>query len=256
MTIKNDLAILLDEHFEDYTISQISGGATNAELYKIETDLKNYVLKKQQSSLEKEYLNYMWLNKKVPVPEIEFYRQFNEFELLCMTELQGETLEYYVGEVDDREIIRRHAKSLKLLHSLEIDNNALVQSLDSRLFMAEFNFKNGLIDFSQIQLENQGYEFSELYGKLLIIRPDTYDLVFTHGDYCFDNVIFKNDKLSGFVDLGNGGVADKYQDIALAVRSIKNDLNVNLVDLFYEEYGLIDVDKQKLEFYILLDEFF
>ncbi len=63
-------------------------------------------------------------------------------------------------------------------------------------------------------------------------------------------------KISNDLSIGNGGVADKYQDIALAVRSIKDNFNDKLVTLFFDEYGLMKVNKDKLEFYTLLDEFF
>lgn len=71
-----------------------------------------------------------------------------------------------------------------------------------------------------------------------------------------DNLIYNEGKLSGFVDLGNGGVADKYQDLALAVRSILDNFTLDHVELFYRVYGLRNIDKSKLEFYTLLDEFF
>ena len=40
------------------------------------------------------------------------------------------------------------------------------------------------------------------------------ELALSHGDYCLPNVFFKDGKVSGFIDLGASGVADKYLDIA------------------------------------------
>ncbi len=257
MKISNNLKTLLDRYFENYSVSKISGGATDADLYKIKTSKDEaYILKKQLSSLENDYLNYKWLEGKVPVPEIVFYEKLEECELLCMSELQGKTLEDYFDKQGERENVIKYANSLKRLHSLKIDNCALAQSLDARLSKAKYNLENGLINIAELQPENQNYNLDELFAKLLSIKPSSHELVFTHGDYCFDNIIYDNDNLSGFIDLGNGGVADKYQDIALAIRSIKDDFNSELVNLFYEEYGLIEVNKDKLEFYTLLDEFF
>ena len=56
--------------------------------------------------------------------------------------------------------------------------------------------------------------------------------------------------------MGRGGVADKYQDIALAVRNIQDNFNPKMVDIFYKAYGLDKPNKNKIAFYTLLDEFF
>lgn len=257
MIISSDLKMLLDRYFEDYFVSKISGGSTDADLYKIKTsENETYILKKQFSSLEHDYLNYRWLEGKLPVPKIAFYEHVEKCELLCLSELQGETLEDQLDKKGANEIITQYANPLKWLHSLKIDNRAVIQNLDTKISRAKYNLENGLVDISELQSENQPFEPNELFAKLLTLKPSSHELVFTHGDYCFDNVIYNNDNLSGFIDLGNGGVADKYQDIALAVRSIKDNFDSELVNLFYKEYGLYEVNKEKVEFYTLLDEFF
>lgn len=262
MDISKDVKNQLDKYFGNYTTTQISGGKTNAELFRVTTDeSKSFILKKQIYSnhnvnLKYDYQNYLWLDGKIPVPKIIFYEQLSDFELLCMTELQGKTLEYYFDKIETEEIIKQYAISLKKLHSLKIDNTALVQHLDLKISKARFNLDSGLIDFTDLQPENQTYSPEELFVKLLSIKPSDYELVFTHGDYCFDNLIFDNHNLSGFIDIGNGGIADKYQDIALAVRDIRDNFRPEMVDIFYKVYGLDKPNKNKIEFYILLDEFF
>jgi len=247
---------ILDKYFKNYSFSPISGGATNAELFKIGVENgETYILKKS-SDLKKDFQNYQWLTGKIPVPQIVFFEHSEQYDYLCMTELQGQSLDYYINKIDKRQIVKYYAQSLKLLHSLKIDSEALVQNLDERLAEAAYNIENNLVNISQLQLENRGIKPEQLFKKLLSIKPSESDLVFTHGDYCLDNVIFDNGKLSGFIDLNNGGVADKYQDIALAVRSIEDEFGGEMVSFFYKQYGLTEVDSQKIEFYILLDEFF
>ena len=112
------------------------------------------------------------------------------------------------------------------------------------------------MDRSQLQAENLDFGLKELFEKLSKTKPIDFEPVFTHGDYCLDNVIFDFDGLSGFIDMGNGGIADRYQDIALAIRSVQDDISGELVGLFCEEYGLREININKMEFYILLDEFF
>jgi kanamycin kinase/aminoglycoside 3'-phosphotransferase-2 len=262
MNKNKNLKSQLDRFFENYTIKRMTGGATNSELFTITAgNLNNFVLKRQVSnkqniSLKDDYQNYLWLEGKVPVPKIIFYEQIEDFEYLCLSKLQGETLEYYFDKIEATKIIKLYASSLKILHSLKIDKEALVQHLDTKILKAKFNLENDLVDFSELQPENQTSNPNELFAKLVSKKPSNFELVFTHGDYCFDNIIFDNNTLSGFIDIGNGGVADKYQDIALAIRNIKDNFSLEMVDMFYEEYGLDNPDKAKIEFYTLLDEFF
>ncbi|WP_078546880.1 phosphotransferase [Litchfieldia alkalitelluris] len=75
-------------------------------------------------------------------------------------------------------------------------------------------------------------------------------------DYCLPNIIVNKDRISGFIDLGRAGVADKYQDLALAVRSITSKLGEEYIQSFFEEYGIAEINEEKLEYYQLLDEFF
>jgi aminoglycoside phosphotransferase len=262
MNISNDLRNLLDHYFGNYIINPISGGSTKAALLRITINSSNHFILKQQVynkhnvTLKNDYQNYLWLEGKIPVPKIIFYERLGNFEFLCLTELQGKTLEYYFDKIEAEKIIKQYAQSLKILHSLEIDKTALVQDLDLKILKAKFNLEHGLVPFSELQPENQAYSPNELFEKLLSVKPPDYELVFTHGDYCFDNLLFENDHLSGFIDMGNGGIADKYQDIALAVRNIYDNFSPEMVDLFYSAYGLDQPNQNKLTFYRLLDEFF
>ncbi len=63
-------------------------------------------------------------------------------------------------------------------------------------------------------------------------------------------------QLSGFIDLGRVGIADRYQDLELAVRSLPLNFGPSWEPLLWEAYGLKEVDVAKIEFYQLLDEFF
>ncbi len=100
----------------------------------------------------------------------------------------------------------------------------------------------------------------ELEATLPDVEDAIEDLVFTHGDYSLPNVIPNDDgtrvALSGFVDCARAGVGDRYQDLALAARSIASSLGPEWVSLLFERYALTHIDERKLGFYTLLDEFF
>ena len=90
-------------------------------------------------------------------------------------------------------------------------------------------------------------------------RPEE-ELTLTHGDYSLQNIFAEDNGISGFIDLGKSGVADKWQDIAICYRSLKHifgkHTNSQLnPDMLFEKLG-IEKNEEKLKYYILLDELF
>ena len=88
--------------------------------------------------------------------------------------------------------------------------------------------------------------------------------VMSHGDYCLPYIFVQDGRVSGFIDLGKLGIANKWQDIALCYRSLKHnyeweygskprkDFNKRLL---FEKLG-VERDWEKIQYYILLDELF
>ena len=72
-------------------------------------------------------------------------------------------------------------------------------------------------------LSSDGFtDLWDLYEYLVKNQPMP-DPVFSHGDFCLPNIFVSDQKVTGFVDWGRGGVADRWQDIALCVRSLRHN---------------------------------
>ena len=75
----------------------------------------------------------------------------------------------------------------------------------------------------------------------------------------------KENEISGFIDIGKMGPADRWQDIAIAIRSLKHNFDGKYTDgkkifnfkpqTFLDALG-VDFDNQKYKYYFLLDELF
>jgi aminoglycoside phosphotransferase len=209
------------------------------------------------SSLFPEKRILEWLQGKLPVPQIYYFREVEGKEYLLISEIKGLNAadDFFIS--DPAKMVPLVAKGLRLIHSVDIMNCPFDQRLDVKIKEAKSRVENGLVDEDDFEPTFRGKTARELFQKAVERQPDSEDLIFTHGDYCLPNVIIYGDEVSGFIDLGRAGIADMYQDLALMARSLKHNLgSERWVDLFFKEYGIENRDFAKIEYYILLDELF
>lgn len=197
-----------------------------------------------------------WLQHKLPVPRVLYFGQAAEHDYLLTSELPGVNACDGALKSDIPKLVKTLAQGLRLIHSLPTQGCPFDQALATRLAEARQRVALGLVDESDFEDEWLHLTAEEILSNLLATQPTGEDLVFTHGDYCMPNVIVNSCELSGFVDWGSGGVADRHQDLALAARSLAYNWGEQWVPLLFEEYGPTCVDQQKLYYFRLLDELF
>jgi kanamycin kinase len=88
-------------------------------------------------------------------------------------------------------------------------------------------------------------------ARLERLRPRSEDLVVCHGDYCLPNVLVADGRVSGFVDLGELGVADRWWDLAVGSWSITWNLGPGFQERFLRAYG-VSRDEGRIAFFRLL----
>ena len=154
-------------------------------------------------------------------------------------------------------MIKAYSHNLKRLHSIPIHCCPFDSRNDAKIIAATNRVQNNLVDESDFDEERRGWSAREVMEKVLcVVQQQTEDLVFCHGDYCLPNLILKPGyEFSGFIDLSRAGISDRYQDLALAWRSVRHNFGEGYDDLLFEEYG-VEKDFKKIEFYCLLDELF
>ena len=196
-----------------------------------------------------------WLQGRLPVPAVVGYETDDRNEHLLLTSLTGRHVASLIVEEANEMIVHRLATGLRAIHAVPIHDCPFDMTLDREIERARHNVVNGLVDEAGFDGTRLGRTAAELLEELLSNRPADEDLVFTHGDYCLPNVMMDRDEVSGFVDWGRAGVADRYKDIALVVRSLERNTGEDLAAAFFEAYGLSSPDADKIEYYKLLDEF-
>lgn len=224
-------------------------------------------VEKGQEESDNEHIMMSWLSDKLPVPKILCSEKNNGINYLLMSRIKGnmscssELLE------NQMHLVKLLADGLKMLWSVDISKCPFNNSIDNKLRQAEIRVGNNLCDMENVEPTTYGAEGFESPEKLLQWlsenRPDE-ELVFSHGDYCLPNIIIKDDKINGFIDLGRSGISDKYQDIALCYRSLQHKYDGKYggkvyegfdASILFEELNIVP-DWNKIKYYILLDELY
>ena len=197
----------------------------------------------------------------LPVPAVLQYHEWKGREYLLLTAVPGADASVRRPPEKHGAIVAALAAGLRTLHATNISACPFDQSRRVRVAAAESHVRAGLVREDDFDARRQGRTAVDLFSELVARSPASEDRVFTHGDYCLPNVLLIEDgaggfKVSGFVDCANAGIADRYQDLALCVRSVADNLGEEWVQPLLARYGLDRVDEDKLAYYQLLDEFF
>jgi aminoglycoside phosphotransferase len=259
-TLQKTLPPLLAEAVSSYAFRQIHTGFSPSNVFRLEAANKNSLYLKTSPrvagfSLLQEKLKLEWLENRLSVPNVLQFAEDEKTDYLLLSEISGVPASDDSTKKDVPRVVEQLAVGLKKIHNISIVDCRFDARLDFAIEIARERLVNGLVEQEDFDEERQGRTAEDLFQELIAAKPTDEDLVFTHGDYCAPNVILKNGKLSGFVDWGNAGVADKYQDLALLSRSVRYNFGEEWEKSVFEIYG-IEPDWEKIHFYRLLDEFF
>lgn len=250
----------LAELTDGFSWEPITIGHSEAMTFLLRGSHSNRYLKVQRRNsverlfAEKEKLE--WLEGKLPVPRVLFYGEDEENEYLLMSEVNGLNAADQSHHEDLPSMLQSLGAGLKSIHRVPIDDCPFDQSLGVKIEEAKNRVNQGLVDEDDFDKVREGRKTRDLFKELITKRPLHEELVFTHGDFCLPNVIVENKRVSGYIDWGRAGVADKYQDLALAIRSISSNFGKEYVCFFLEGYGITNLDETKVDYYQLMDEFF
>ncbi len=248
----------LEVQLEGFMLSKITIGKSGAGVWQASRDKTNWFIKAQKNTvdLEIEANKMRWFAAQgIQVPTVIDYLETSNTAFLITQALTGKDA---TQSDNPRATAIAIAHFLHHLHSLKHRDCPFDRTLDNTLQIAKHNLLNGLVDEADFDLARLGTPAVHLYQRLLEQRPTNEDLVLTHGDFCLPNIIIEKNSVVGVIDLGRAGIADRYQDIALILRSMASKMNPSFhgcTDIFTYEYG-IDLESDKLEYYCLLDEFF
>lgn len=210
-----------------------------------------------QRDLRPEAARLAWLRGRLPAPDLLYFADQPGRQIMLITEIPGVPSFDARFEGHERQIITVLAEGLRLIHGVDVTACPFDRRLDVMIAAARRRMMAGEVDETAFDAVRQGRTTQSLYDELIAKRPAETDLVLVHGDYCMPNILIDpaTRALTGFIDWGGAGVADRYLDLALAARSITHNWGEAWVAPFFAAYGLPDVDTVRIAYYQLLDEF-
>ena len=246
--------------FNTKVITEINIGCSSATVYQIlDGECALYLKIYPRSpyfSFSHEVSILQWLTDKLPVPRVKSYLTDTQYEYLLLSEVPGDNCVDAMARLDNDRLVELLAFGLRQIHQVNIAQCPFDECIESKLERARYRVQHGLVDEDDFDDERLGMTAQEVYAALEERRPTEQDLVFTHGDYCMPNILLQGERISGFIDLDRAGIADRYNDLAIASRSIAYNLGTAYEQQFFLSYGIENIDEEKIEYYRMMDELF
>lgn len=258
--MKMDLPQTWRQRFADTRYEQQTIGESRADVFRLTPAGSAPLFVKSEprisfSELPGEVQRLRWLAEQdLPAARVLDSVEESERFWLLMTAVPGRDLASS-EHLTPQQIVSLAANALRTLHAINIEDCPFDHRLDAKIALAREHLLAGLIDEEDFDDSRLGQSAEALFEQMLAARPDSEDLVVTHGDACLPNLLVDHGRFSGFVDCGRLGVSDRFQDLALTAHSIAYNLGEQWVPAFFEAYG-VQPDLRKIAFYQLLDEFF
>ncbi|RXR02007.1 APH(3')-I family aminoglycoside O-phosphotransferase [Pseudoxanthomonas composti] len=204
-----------------------------------------------------EMVRLRWLAGHVPVPEVQAFLATQDEAWLLMTAVPGQTA-YQLLEAHPEaraEIVDALAGFLQRLHAIPVGDCPFTSDHAYRLARARERIDAGLVDEDDFDTEREGWTAAQVWEAMQKLLPLPPDPVVTHGDYSLDNILMIDGQVTGCIDAGRVGVADRYQDLAILWNCL-GEFDASLQTRFLERYGSAVVNERKLQFHLMLDEMF
>lgn len=253
----------LDADLQGYKWARDHVGQSGAAVYRLygKADAPELYLKRGKESVADDITDEMvrlnWLKAYLPLPTITHFTRTPDEALLLTTAIPGKTAFQMLEECPDKrnDIVDALAVFLQRLHRIPVSHCPFNSDHQFRLALAQTRMNNGLVDADDFDDERKGWSVVQVWNEMLSLLPFSSDPVVTHGDFPLDNLIFSQGKVVGCIDVGRVGIADRYQDLAILWNCL-SEFSPSLQNRLFEQYGITAPNLEKLQFHLMLDEFF
>ncbi len=241
------------------TVNEVSIGCSGDNVREVVREDGTYYIKiAKGNKLDKEYFMFNYLKDLSIAPEIKYFNYDGKYSTMITKKVEGDMI--CCDEIFDdmHHVIDLAAEAIKILQKVDISSCPFYNNLDVKLATAKYNIDNGLVKTEDMNEENQKRfgSVKKAYEYLINNRVKEDNLCFSHGDLSIPNIFYKDDIITGFVDLGDSGIADMWYDISILIRSLRKNYETKEAEKYLLKKLNLEPDYEKIEYYILLTELF
>ena len=225
-----------------------SSCSPEARVYFIERGGGCYLKRAAAGTLEREAMMTAYFHKKGLGAQVLNYTSGDEYDWLLTERVPGEDCTHDVYKSEPERLCDLLAEELRALHELDFSDCPVRDRMGEYIALAERNYATGNYSTEHFP-DNFGYRTAEeAYAALQAGKDELKNEVLLHGDYCFPNVMLDDWRLSGFIDLGNGGVGDRHIDLFWGAWSLGFNLGTDEYrERFFDAYGKDKIEPHKLK---------
>ena len=196
-----------------------------------------------------------WIGDKLPVPRILYRTEHEGWVYLLINELPGIPSHEALAVLSVQTAIEKLAEGLRMIHALPTEGCPFDRILENELEESARRVNSPGLNVEAF-VADTGANPGKVLDHLMTQAIPSSNLVFTHGDYCFPNLMLDGGRISGILDWGIAGIGDRHRDFLSCELTIKRNCGEEWVPAFYEAYGATEVDPERIRFFWLLDRFF
>jgi kanamycin kinase len=194
----------------------------------------------------------VWAIAYLPVPRVVAFEVFGSTSVLITEALPGRDATDPTGRGDVAALVRALGRGLRQFHEAVGEEWCPFRfELERAVHHVAQRIESDHIDPAGFHDIHAHLTPAAAFDQLCAEPPLVEELVVCHGDYCAPNVLLRDGRVSGYVDLGELGVADRWWDIAVGAWSVGWNFGAGYESDFYEGYGIAP-DPERIAYYRLL----
>jgi kanamycin kinase len=195
----------------------------------------------------------LWARAYLPVPAVIDAGSDDAVDWLVTDALAGTDATKHALLADPARLVPAFAHGLAAFHAAApVSVCPFDFTMATALDHVRTRIRDGVAEPADLHPEYRQLTLAQALTRVEQLAPTTEDLVVCHGDYCFPNVLLDPaGMVTGYIDIGELGVADRWYDVAVAAWSVTWNVGPGWEDLFYESYG-VRPEPDRIECYRLL----